>query len=180
MNCVKITKEDGSSYPLYFTDSELYQIHQFVEYRNLEEDFINKLHDTYYQDDYWLRAEHLEAIPELMPWLIQRFRHYSSADLTHNKTLDTVLLHFHNVAITPALFQELETYCLTGIPGNPRKKKLEAAVHALSLHEQRNCTCSGGPVNWCAAKHYLCGNLDIRDFIEMSALSEKGGQVSTD
>lgn len=180
MNCIKIVKEDGSAYPLYFTDSELYQIHQFVEYRNLEEDFLNKLHDTCYQEDYWLRTKHLEAIPELMPWLIQLFRHYSSADLTHNKTLDTVLIHFHNIAFTPTLFRELETHCLTEIPGNPRKKKLDAAARALSLHEQSNCTCSGGPKNWCAAQRYLCGDLDIQDFIEMSALSEKGGQAATD
>lgn len=117
MNCIQISKEDGSTYPLYFTDTELDQIHQYVEYRNLETDFINKLHESYYQIDYWLRAEHLEAIPELMPWLIQNFRKYQSADSRYNATLEKVLTHFHNVAITPELFRDLEALCLTAIPG---------------------------------------------------------------
>ena len=37
MNCIQISKEDGTTYPLYFTDTELEQIYCFVENRNLEE-----------------------------------------------------------------------------------------------------------------------------------------------
>lgn len=165
MNCIQISKEDGSTYPLYFTDTELNQIHQYVEYRNLETDFINKLHESYYQIDYWLRAEHLEAIPELMPWLIQNFRKYQSADSRYNATLEKVLTHFHNVAITPELFRDLEALCLTAIPGNPRQKIFAAAAEAITLDLQHKCSCSKGPEHWCAACRYLNGQLDIRDFI---------------
>lgn len=173
MNCIQISKEDGRTYPLYFTDTELIQIHQFVEYRNLEKAFINKLNDSYYQIDYWLREKHLEAIPELVPWLIKKYWYYHSADSSLNKILDLVILHFHNIYYTPELFQELMVHCHPAIPENPRYRLLSAALESAELHEQGKCSCSGGPKHWCSWQRYTCRQIEIQDFIAELILTKE-------
>lgn len=70
MNRIIITGENGKTSPLYLTETELEHVYQFMEYRGLEEDFVNRISDNYDQEQNWLHLKYLEDIPELMPWLI--------------------------------------------------------------------------------------------------------------
>ena len=42
MNCIQISKEDGSTYPLYFTETELEQIYHSAINLKLKKDLIKK------------------------------------------------------------------------------------------------------------------------------------------
>ena len=47
MNCIQISKEDGSTYPLYFTETELEQIYHSAINLKLKKDLIKKVQENY-------------------------------------------------------------------------------------------------------------------------------------
>lgn len=174
MNCIQISKEDGSTYPLYFTETELEQIYHSAINLKLKKDLIKKVQENYNPSYSWLRVEELEAVPELMAWLIEKYWHNHSADCSHNESLKSALAHFHCMAYSPKLFQELKAQCQPAVPENPRYRILSAAHESMVLHEQDKCSCTIKPRHWCEARCYLCGKLEISDFIaEFTLLKEE-------
>ena len=176
MNCIQISKEDGSTYPLYFTETELEQIYHSAINLKLKKDLIKKVQENYNPSYSWLRVEELEALPELMAWLIEKYWHNHSADCSHNESLKSALAHFHNTAYTPELFQELMAQCQPATPENPRYRMLSAAHESIILHEQGKCSCSYfvKPRLWCATHRYFSMELEISDFIaEFTLIKEE-------
>ena len=56
MNYIQISKEDGSTYPLYFTETELEQICHSAINLKLKKDFIKKVQENYNPSYSWLRV----------------------------------------------------------------------------------------------------------------------------
>ena len=168
MNRIIITGEKGKTYPLYLTETELEHVYQFMEYRGLEEDFVNRISDNYDQEQNWLHLKYLEDIHELMPWLIQHYHTLYDADLSHNQILDLALDRFYYTIFTPELFLELKALCQTECPDNPCSKKLSNAAEALLIHHTHKCSCDAEAKIRCPAGRYIYKELDILDFINMA------------
>lgn len=59
--------------PILFTstETELEQIYHSAINLKLKKDLIKKVQENYNPSYSWLRVEELEAVPELMAWLIE-------------------------------------------------------------------------------------------------------------
>lgn len=154
------------------SDEELEMAYRIKQKQYLEEDFAEALVNKSQDPECRFDISHLKEFPELAIWFCRYYDHFFDANIAHNDLITLTLNHLRHASLTPEFFTELAQ--LTSVIADDRSKKWEQLSSLLSMHKNRNCTCSADKSITCPASKYLSGDLDIRDFYySLTPFSEK-------
>lgn len=158
--------------PLYLTATELRAAYEFTRQGYLETDFLSYMEETADENRLPLKAGQLEAIPEIMVWLINQFDKFFDANMSHNDLIELTVNHLRNMCYTPGFFQELMQ-----LSDSPERQQIySCASEALHMHMFQDCSCNG--TRACAAARYLKGESDLRGFLAQISFTMAGKEMS--